>query len=66
MNRKLKLQLSLFSRLAEILDTETELFIQERPFLVDNSLSPTIIDLPTQRKAIHHDIGVVVREINKL
>ena len=66
MRRKVILFLSLADRLINLIDEETELFFQERQFLINKSFKTEIIELPAQRKDIELKKTAIIKEINKL
>ena len=66
MNRTLKLKMGLVKEWCDLVDEEVEVFIQERPFLVDDSFETEILDLSEQRKEIEIRKQAILKELNKL
>ncbi|HSW88899.1 MAG TPA: hypothetical protein VLG12_07085 [Candidatus Saccharimonadales bacterium] len=56
MNRKIRLQLSTLNALDKALQQLEDLFLEERPYLVDSTLKPVITLLPEKRKELEYKV----------
>lgn len=66
MSRKVILFLSLAEKLNIALDDHLDVFLRERPFLLDRSKPLVILDLSSQRKEIELRIAPILHELGKI
>ena len=66
MSRKTRLLRNLIDRLCIELDNELNVFIEERPFLVNKDLKPEILDLSIERSEVEIRKNAILKELLKL
>lgn len=66
MNRNMKLFLGLADQLIKTLDAQTELFIKERPFLIDEKAEPKVTEYPLERKDLQEKQEAIVKNLSKI
>lgn len=66
MKRKAILLTALVEKLCMEIDNISEIFIAERPFLLNRNIEPVITELPEKRKKIDVKMQAIIKELKKI